>query len=571
MGRGVAASGMRKLNVAMAHGPVLQAARRQLCSGAESARGNVIKQLPRLWRRVHPDLFARWPEARAANERSMQNLRALLDVASEQQRALRAGGTALQATPPAQELRFFVLCEDEKEAPLREVSAAWHPPSIRKVMEGDAWRRSAEVCVAALLQRVDPSGDWTADVSYQQHHRPVGDGVQGADPLHAASIAARQRRREQQPSDSSRPNTPYAPRPAGAGGGELRRELLFFHRVPPTQRPRAIARLESLMRDALEAGCEHGPLLLCGGAPPESAAARGFACISVDADVHALRRSLARALGSHAEATGATQTFAGDAAIASSHELRARLGCEEVEWSRELSVAEARQICDELLPQASLLRAALDAIPWHGLHLCLEPRSARSSAGHGQVGDSADVVLTDAACGGALLVVRGEAGARKILPFARREWRALRLAQNRHKLSEELRRRLGCRAVHAIGVPDATWHQCDALRALLRVLRERAVLIPTEGDAMADATLTIGGDPPLGEMALGRADLRLWLPSAFNANEALALLLRHDVAHARTHPKVTRRRGRAGGPAGAAATTPRTARAGRGPRRSRSR
>ena len=33
-----------------------------------------------LWRRVHPDLFARWPEARAVNERSMQNLRALIDA-----------------------------------------------------------------------------------------------------------------------------------------------------------------------------------------------------------------------------------------------------------------------------------------------------------------------------------------------------------------------------------------------------------------------------------------------------------------------------------------------------------
>ena len=55
----------------------------------------------RLWRRVHPDLFARWPSAQSANERSMQDLRALLESAEEHRTALKSGAAPPPAPPPA--------------------------------------------------------------------------------------------------------------------------------------------------------------------------------------------------------------------------------------------------------------------------------------------------------------------------------------------------------------------------------------------------------------------------------------------------------------------------------------
>ena len=58
------------------------------------------KALRRLWKHVHPDLFVRHPEAQAANERSMQSLRALLDAAEECQKALRSGGADFRSIPP---------------------------------------------------------------------------------------------------------------------------------------------------------------------------------------------------------------------------------------------------------------------------------------------------------------------------------------------------------------------------------------------------------------------------------------------------------------------------------------
>ena len=53
--------------------------------------------LRRLWRHVHPDLFARWPEARATNQRAMQELQGLL----QQGRNGQAGAPGMLQMPTA--------------------------------------------------------------------------------------------------------------------------------------------------------------------------------------------------------------------------------------------------------------------------------------------------------------------------------------------------------------------------------------------------------------------------------------------------------------------------------------
>ena len=116
-----------------------------------------------LWRRVHPDLFARWPSARVANERSMQNLRALLDAAEEHSSALRTGAAPPRSHPPRQQVKFFVVRDEDAADPLEEIAAVWRPPGLgasrHTAAQGDAWLRSAEGVVASLLRQADPYGE----------------------------------------------------------------------------------------------------------------------------------------------------------------------------------------------------------------------------------------------------------------------------------------------------------------------------------------------------------------------------------------------------------------------------
>ena len=85
------------------------------------------------------------------------------------------------------------------------------------------------------------------------------------------------------------------------------------------------------------------------------------------------------------------------------------------------------------------------------------------------------VELTDAHCGGCVLVLRGSEGAASALPFARREWRTIRRCRERHSLAEQLRERLDCVAVHCVGGPHGLAAHSEALRRLLSLLRTQPV------------------------------------------------------------------------------------------------
>ena len=250
-----------------------------------------------LWRRVHPDLFVQHPEARTVNEASMQALNALLEAADDQRSALR-GGAAQPKPPHPQQFRFFVH-DDAAVSALREVSVDWRPPSSllaaaqrSSAAHADLWQRSAETCVAALLQQVDPEAqDASASAAFVGSER-------SDDPLyageHAGASSASERRRERgEPSrhPSGEPSEAMPPQPP-PGGGQLRSSLLFFHGVSDDAQAVAVERLAALVHAVVPAGVSHGPILLCGRPPPASAAAQGFACVPLDADADALRRHL---------------------------------------------------------------------------------------------------------------------------------------------------------------------------------------------------------------------------------------------------------------------------------------
>ena len=73
------------------------------------------RALRAVWRRVHPDLFQRHPRARAANERSMQELNAFLDGAARQRDALAAGSVGALDPPTGCDLTFYVAPQAEAE------------------------------------------------------------------------------------------------------------------------------------------------------------------------------------------------------------------------------------------------------------------------------------------------------------------------------------------------------------------------------------------------------------------------------------------------------------------------
>ena len=276
-----------------------------------------------LWRRVHPDLLiARWPEAARANERSMQNLRALLDQAAlpPEQRPTQP--------PPPQDLSFFIIQQpdaqrqtspppppqqQQEEQPLsqgvtptqgsaagedstvspmhgeslRRITARWRPPppATRTTARDDAddadsWRRATEGCIASLLRDIEPR-EWTS---------PLKDGTTRGGVVNAAdgdkddgdvqslirtalAAAERQRHRQSQPEEAAERRRGHQwPRRSGGGGGTLRTELLFFHGVPETERAAATARLSGLVAQILGPGERHAPILVCGDASSATAA-----------------------------------------------------------------------------------------------------------------------------------------------------------------------------------------------------------------------------------------------------------------------------------------------------------
>ena len=440
----------------------------------------------RVFRRVHPDLFQRWPSAQAANQRAMQDLNQLLETAEEQ----RAARPAPPATSP-RELLFYVHAEQEAEPP-REVSARWWPPSgpaSSASRRADQWDRSSENVLTALLRQIDPS--FVADqpsAPMETPSRAAEDAAASADPfVRAAAAAAERRRRGHDAGPSDERGAPPPPH-AALGGGELQPELLFFHELPgPEARSRATARLAGLMAELLGAGQAHGPLMVCGGRPPAAAHSRGFACVTPECSLEELRASLEAARRTSGGAASAARRADGRAALSDGAQLCAILRCEGVLWGEELGAAAARPITASLRHHAGPLRAALDG-PWRGVWIELRPAAA--------AGPEAlpPCELIDGADGGCTLLVRGEAGAAAAAGFLRGEWRAVRHAQERHALLGTLRDRVGCAAAHATGVADVAAAQVGSLRGLLRLLAGTPVLLPgAAAEGLASAALRFGG------------------------------------------------------------------------------
>ena len=460
----------------------------------------------KLWRRVHPDLFARWPTARAANERSMQNLRALLDVAEDERAQARP--------PPPQQLRFYVVHDEEAAEPLREIAALWRSPTSQ---QGDAWQRSADGVLAALLRQTDPAaiGEGSAagrSSAAEARNAAADDGM-----VRAAAAAAERRRRSAATSATPASST-SASEAHRRRGGALRTELIFFHGVDDSEHARATARLSDVVRDAIGADESHGPILVCGGAPPAHAAAKGFACIGLDATSDQLRASLDAVSVSVAGVDAATRRADGDEVVRTSRALSRTLGCEQVRLAGGVETVEAAETGRAMLDDAFALRAALDA-PWRGLFVDLlpmrPPRAHYDGINYAEGGSATDgaadananlspiIELVDAACGGGALRVRGVGGALAAVDHVRREWRVMRAVQERFYLATELRERLGCRAVHCFGAPARAEAQCAALRQLLRRLRERPVLL---GDGLLHHALHLGcpadGAPAVDEIEI---------------------------------------------------------------------
>jgi hypothetical protein len=485
----------------------------------------------RLWRHVHPDLFARWPVAQAANQRAIQDLNALVEAAESD--------PASHSTLPRkrQDFSFFVRDEENPEE-LREVSASWNPPSyismarLPSATQADSWKRSTEGCIASLLRAIDPAEvpPPVAGAFSSATDSPQG-GVRDATPadekmVRAAAAAAERQRQQGQPDPSAPTRRPRA-------GGRLRRAMLFFHDVPEDMRGRAAAHLASLIDEVLPAGSAHGPILLCGSEPPLDAVASGFACIFLDADADALRRSLQGAAGSAAAAAAADQRSRVVQLSAASKQLRVRLGCEVVQTAEDLRADEGLRMYESLLYQAASLRAALD-VPWDGLHVRLHGAVAgeEERRGRGAEGVRAPPLrVVDGTCGGCTVEIRGEIGADEALGFVKGEWRALRHCQERHALAEELRERLGCAGVECVGAPSTTVEQCDALHRLLRVLRHEPLFLPGGSEDLASIILLVGHEGEgvatsrAARLSNGAQATELRLPNTFDEHATIALLM----------------------------------------------
>ena len=448
-----------------------------------STRASLLRSL---YRRVHPDLFHRQPAAHAVNLASMQELQSFLDA-----------GPRSRASEPVK-LRFFVAGSDAA-APAREVSLTWRPPGA---VGDERWARSGDACVRALLREVDPEA-------------AAADGAAAGAEAAAPSEPA--------PAAGARPLPSV----------RLRDDLVFCASdVPADRRAAACARLRRLLPGALPAGAaSHPPILLHAAAePPAEGARRGFACVALDFDEAALADALARARGGVAAA-------AGDAAAAMrlAAALERALGCERVELGRDLGAPEAAGLLRALRPDASPLRAALDA-PWHGLSLVVRAAAADRDAPADAADADADdapppaLELADAPDAGGAVVLSGAEGAAGAAGWVRREWRALRCAQERFALAAELRDRLRLGGVdaHGLGAGDgagAGGAQVDSLRHAVRSLREQQVRLPEEAATMR-MRLRIGGADGGGGGGGAGELLTLAVPSYFEIGDVLARLER---------------------------------------------
>ena len=140
-------------------------------------RGVALRKLAqRLWPRVHPDLFQRFPAQQAVNQRSMQELNALVDAA-----------TSPPPLPPPCTLRFFISGADD-DAP-REISRTWSPPIQVGTGSLEAlttrMERSVEACVQGLLLQLqlEPKPGEAREADANPARPPSDADEAGVDPL----------------------------------------------------------------------------------------------------------------------------------------------------------------------------------------------------------------------------------------------------------------------------------------------------------------------------------------------------------------------------------------------------
>ena len=524
------------------------------------------KLAQRLWPSVHPDLFQRFPAQQAVNQRSMQELNALMDAA-----------TSPPPLPPPCMLRFFISGAED-DAP-REISRKWSPPiqvgagsveAVAKRME-----RSVEACVQGLLLQLQlepkPGEAREADAN-QARPQSEAEGA-GVDPLLRSAIRAAVLRAQK---DSARhagaaagaeaEAEAEADTDAKAGGGEgcagavLREELVFFYEVPQEERLAATAWLRGLwpthgMPDPHPPVIVHMP----GTPPPHAALEGGFACVALrGAEAEAVRRRLIEAAQTAAAVHTRERSRAARAARGRCEALALALRCDAVEAHPALPPSAALRMAASLLAAVPQLRSALE-VPWHGVSLRLWPAvDGAAPCEVSEVGDGSDGSDGGAgggvgggagsgAGGGLRLEVRGDEGVAAAPATVRGAWRLLRAAARRRDMLEELGARLRLAAVHAAphAAPPAAPHaappaaselgrrmrqQLSSLTSALALLRSEHVPLPPEL-ARERLSLSIGGTsaPQLlrgSRHATGApiAGLCLRMPSSFAPEELLQQL-----------------------------------------------
>ena len=513
------------------------------------------KLAQRLWPSVHPDLFHRFPAQQAVNQRSMQELNALMDAA-----------TSPPPLPPPCMLRFFISGAED-DAP-REISRRWSPPIQVGAgsVEAGAKRmeRSVEACVQGLLLqlKLEPKPGEAREADANQARAQSDADEAGVDPLLRSAIRAAVLRAQK---DSARragaaagaEAEAEADTDAKAGGDEgragvvLREELVFFYEVPQEERLAATAWLRGLwpthgMPDPHPPVVVHMP----GAPPPRVALEGGFACVALrGAEAEAVRRRLIEAAQTAAAVHTRERSRAARAARGRCDALALALRCDAVEAHPALPPCVALRMAASLLAAVPQLRSALE-VPWHGVSLRLWPAVDGAAACEvsevgevGEVGDgsygAAGGGVRGGVGGGLRLEVRGDDGVAAAPATVRGAWRLLRAAARRQEMQQELGARLRLAAVHAAppAAPPAAaelgrrmQQQLSSLTSALTLLRSEHVPLPPEA-ARERLSLSIGGTsaPQLlrgSRHAIGApiAGLCLRMPSSFAPEELLQQL-----------------------------------------------
>lgn len=419
------------------------------------------KLAQRLWPRVHPDLFHRFPAQQAVNQRSMQELNALMDAA-----------TSPPPLPPPCTLRFFISGAED-DAP-REISRKWSPPIQVGTgsLEALATRmeRSVEACVQGLLLQLqlEPKPGEAREADANPARPPSDADEAGVDPLLRSAIRAAVLRAQQASAQHARAEAAAEEEAdAKAGGGEghasgaLREELVFFYQVPQGEHLAATAWLRGLwpthgMPEPHPPVVVHMP----GAPPPRAAIEGGFACVALrGAEAEAVRCRLLEAAQTAAAVHTRERSRAVRAARGRCDALGIALRCDAVEAHPALPPSAARRMAASLLAAVPQLRAALEP-PWHGVSLRLWPAVEGAAACEvSEVADGGDGGAGGGALGGLRLEVRGDEGVAAAPATVRGAWRLLRAAARRRDLLQELgaRRKTAGGGIARAPKPPQNW------------------------------------------------------------------------------------------------------------------